>query len=145
MSSSSSSSPRTAVLVVMIMPLIAIHYSTSPAAAQEIKFRCNALSFPLDDHRRVCAYHLLDHLLGWTDPVPVGEFYDTYDCDKGKHTVYGHRKRDDGDAAAACLAKAKDILQKKQCDGRMGGMAWGEGCYMRFEIYPLEDDDDYSD
>ncbi|CAL1390971.1 unnamed protein product [Linum trigynum] len=121
----------------MIMSLIGTH----PTSAHEITHVCNGAVFHRDDHRRVCVYHLLDHLLGWTDPVPVGEYYDTYDCDRGRHTVYGYRWRADGYDGAACLGTAKDVLQNRQCAGHIGGRAWSEGlCYMRFEMYPIEED-----
>ncbi|CAL1390968.1 unnamed protein product [Linum trigynum] len=141
--SSSSSSPSTAVLVVVtiIMSLIAIH-STSSAAAeeQEISYLCNGVEFPGGSTPRVCVHRLLDNLLGWTDPVPVGEFYESSNCDEDVRAVYGYRWRDDGEDAAACLATAKDVLQNKQrCAGHVGGRAWGVSCYMRFEIYPYHD------
>ncbi|CAL1391043.1 unnamed protein product [Linum trigynum] len=138
MTSSSSLGKKTAaVSVLIVLVIIMSPAGIRPTSAQEMSHVCNAREFDPEDHRRVCAYHLLDNLLGWTDPLPVGEFYDDYDCDWGKNTVYGYRMRENGTDAALCLVAAKNILQKKQCVNRIGGRAWGEGCYMRFEIYPI--------
>ncbi|CAL1390972.1 unnamed protein product [Linum trigynum] len=132
----SSSSLCSAVLLVLVITSLGIRTTT----AQEMEFLCNSEKFPLDDPKRVCTYHMLDDLLGWGAEPEDGRWYDSWDCEDGRSTIYGFRYSDR--SVGRCIGTAKDILQNRQCRGHIGGRAWGVGCYMRFEIVPFDVDDD---
>ncbi|CAL1387459.1 unnamed protein product [Linum trigynum] len=106
---------RSPVLLVIIMSLRNIQ----PASAA-VSCSCNFQYFPYGDQRIMCVYHLIDKMVGDSLPVRKGAWYQDEDC-----------------VDSSIIYEAKDVLQNTYCHRRMGGRAWGTGCYMRFEIYPF--------
>ncbi|CAL1407952.1 unnamed protein product [Linum trigynum] len=105
------------------------------AASAEVSYLCNGESFEDGDPRSLCVYFLMRVLIGEATPVRVGRWYKEQDCVDGS-SVYGFQWADQG--KTGCLYEARDALQNTQCQHRVGGQAWGDGCYMRFETYPFD-------
>ncbi|CAL1358007.1 unnamed protein product [Linum trigynum] len=122
-------------MMVTVTVVLSVMSPGVPTASAVIDGICDAESFPIGDQRILCVSMLLANMVGLDFPVKKGGWYMSEDCAKNT-TLYGYRTA--GEGASGCMYEAQDYLEYQNCRYRIGGQAWGTGCYMRFEVYPFE-------
>ncbi|CAL1375928.1 unnamed protein product [Linum trigynum] len=125
------------MIVVVAVVLVVVSLRSQSASANVISYLCNDDLFDYDDLHIECVYILFDKLVGDARPVKQGAWYLPQTCSSDDSViVYGYRRMDEG--ATDCISDAEDDIVNIFCRHRTGGQAWGDGCYLRFEIYPFD-------